>query len=446
MKQKIKVMFSVLAAAACFAGHASVWKLACKGATKAGVKIAEKVDVRTGAKGAAKGAAKCVAKGTAKLAAVTAEREATMVTAKQGLTVAKSPSARKILAFGTLTAMAAYGMDEDEEAKSASTAEDCDVSDEEDSPGEPATVEKAAAPEKVPLSASTDGGEHAVGCALVRVDQHPEYAASIRRHYDKFVSEARQVCDMQFSAVRGNIPDVAAKFGSFSRCKDLLVTIVKDNIKGGNETEDALREDLEVDFYRGLYAARDKVHERLVAFVENLEQTRTAFMQKRGGELDAAALPDDETYQATLSAAVGRIGERKDNLASAQNVAAIAVAFEVVYIRDTVAVVTRILGKTALRQAGTMTAGAGMAVADGPSPLLDMAAAVAILGSTAWSVWDVYEATSLLPMELQSTLKSVTDDCERQTIEETRKAAAAIFRAYGGILPAEEPSAIGAED
>ena len=83
-----------------------------------------------------------------------------------------------------------------------------------------------------------------------------------------------------------------------------------------------------------------------------------------------------------------------------------------------------------------MVAGAGAAAADGPSPICDAVACVAIVGCTAWSAWDVYQATTVLPEELRTTLESATQSCERQTLDEVKEAGKSIYDAYLALASA----------
>ena len=253
------------------------------------------------------------------------------------------------------------------------------------------------------------------------------YASSLERHYRNFLSDIEHVGSVQFDAVRKGIPRVAERYGTFSRCKDLFKIIVTDRLNGGNETENSIRRDLEADYYRGLYAARDKVHECLKAFVQNVKGANESFRGELEAELATAEFPGDDAYKALMVECGERIEQKKSDLLEGQITAGIALALEAVCIRQTVSAVAGILGKTAVRQAGTMAVGAGAAVADGPLPVGDAIAGVAILGCTAWSLYDIYEATKVLPDELRSTLNSVTSECEKKTLEEVRLAGENIY-------------------
>ncbi len=259
------------------------------------------------------------------------------------------------------------------------------------------------------------------------------YADSLERHYRNFLSDVQYVSNTQFGAVRRTIPSVAEQFGTFSRCKDLFETIVTDQLKDENETESSIKRDLEADYYKELYAARDKVFECLEAFVRNAESAKEVFKVELEDELGSVELPGDEAYKALLAECGERIEQKKEELKLGQIDAGIALALEAVCIRQTVAAVARILGTTAGRQAGTMVAGAGAAVSDGPLPVGDAIAGVAIIGCTAWSAWDVYKATKVLPEELRSTLESVTRECEHETVEEVKKVGREVLKAYSAV-------------
>ena len=259
---------------------------------------------------------------------------------------------------------------------------------------------------------------------------HAAYVEALERHHRAFLSEVEQAADSQFGRVRAGISGVVAKFGTFSRCKDLFKTIVVDRIKGGDRTGASIKSDLEADFYRGLYEARDRVHECLGSFLRNAESEREAFKVGLEAELDSAALPGDDAYKALLEECGERIEQKKGALKWGQIDAGIACVIEAVCIRQTVAAAARVLGNAAARQAGTMVAGGTAAVADGPLPVGDIIGGLAIVGCTAWSAWDIYKAAKVLPEELRSTLETVTRDCERQTLDEVKNAGETIYRAF----------------
>lgn len=257
-----------------------------------------------------------------------------------------------------------------------------------------------------------------------------DYAAAIDRHYAVFVSEVESVAAARFGNVRNSISSVVSEFGTFSRCKDLLVTLVKDEMDNGCRTENSLKNDLEASFYRGLYDAHDKVNACLVSFLKNVEAERQAFRHKLEVELDSIELPGDEAFRNVLTDGGERIEKCKRELAEGQIVAAISAIIEATCVRVTVSTISRILGKSAARMAGSAVIGAGSAAADGPLPIGDVIGGAVVLGSTCWTAYDVWDATEVLPKELDQALRSVANDCEAMTVRDFKNAGDEIYRTY----------------
>ena len=247
-----------------------------------------------------------------------------------------------------------------------------------------------------------------------------KYDEAVKRHLDAFRADVAATATEQFAQVRNNVPHVAAQFGTMSKCATLVKAIVLDKLKGGNRIEGEIKKDLEVGYYRGLYAARDAVAECLGRLKDNLERESSAFRTELQKELVSEG-SDDEEYKKLLETCGERIEEVKCELSSAQMDAGISVAIETVCIRQTVSIVARILGKAAGRQVTTMGAGAVASVADGPFPVGDIIGGIAVVGCTAWTAWDVHKATKILPEKLAHTLYGAVDDCERQCCEEIVK-------------------------
>lgn len=252
-------------------------------------------------------------------------------------------------------------------------------------------------------------------------DIRAKHEEAVNRHLEAFRADVDATAAEAFGLVRANVPLVAEKFGAFSKCAALAKAIVCDKLAGGNRTENEIRTDLEADYYRGLYAANDAVAECLGHLKENLEQESRAFRAEIEKELASEQQLGDEEYQMMLELCGERIEAVKNDLSCAQLVAGFSVAIEAFCIRETVKTVGSILGTAATRQAGTMAAGAGAACADGPLPILDIFGGIAVLGCTAWTGWDVYKATRVIPEKLSCALFESVDNCERQCREEIVK-------------------------
>lgn len=244
------------------------------------------------------------------------------------------------------------------------------------------------------------------------------YLKSVERHYADFSNRVEEVAKVEFAKVRSGVPALTEKFGTLARCTDLFKDAVADRIKGGDRVGERIRRDLEEDYYRGLYGARDKVVACLEDLVLDLDSAGKTYRLSVESELASERLPGDARYGKFLVECSERIDAKKTELETAQNIAAVSVAIEAMLIRQTVSTVTKTIGKTAARQAATMAAGVGAAVVDGPLPVGDVIAVVSVVGCTAWTGYDVWNATKVLPGELRRTLTEVTDESERKCLGE----------------------------
>ena len=274
-----------------------------------------------------------------------------------------------------------------------------------------------------------DGGRQAE-TGVKRIENiRAEYKAGVDRIYRAFLAEVDSVASKGFGRTRAVIPEVVETFDSVTHCGSLVKAMVSDSLFGGDSVDGIMQQDL-VQFYDRLYAARDGVSGCVRRLAASLAEANREFASKIGAEIEAAESAGDEAYKALLVKCDEDVNRSILDLTTGQVVAGVSVAVEAVCIRETVAAVAKILGGIAARQAGTMAASAGAAAVDGPLPFGDIVGGVATLGCTAWTAWDVYQATKVLPEKLAETLKSATDDCERQCREEAQRVGAELVSKF----------------
>ena len=256
------------------------------------------------------------------------------------------------------------------------------------------------------------------------------YVAELDRAQDEFDSSVESVARLRFGQVESMVPSVADRFGTLSRCAGLVKCLAVDKVNGGNSTEASVNEELEKDFYVALYAARDAVGECVKTYAARMENARSRYGLALKGLGATEEFADDARYNAVLAAASQKIEVSKAELRSGQNAAAISAAFELIFIRQTVSMVAKVLGKIAAREAGAALAGAGAAAADGPFPIGDVIGGVFFLGSTAWSGYEVYKATKVLPAELSESMRDAVGSSRRQCLAGAKAAGRRLRSAY----------------
>lgn len=262
--------------------------------------------------------------------------------------------------------------------------------------------------------------------ALIRHDPiKAEYSAAIRREVDVFNREIEEVAHMEFGKVDARLPEIVDEFCSVTGCGRFMYYMVKDKFTKGHSNEVYVRERLERRFYSDLYKANDAVVDCAVRLFKRIEAVNADFRSRYGKEFASILLESDREFLDQLKRCGAKIENSKGELVEGQITAAVAVAVEAVLIRETTATVAKLLGKTAARQAATMTASAVAAAADGPSPILDIGAAAATIGCTVWTCVDVYRAAKVLPDRLRGTFESSVADCRRRSVERVKSAVEA---------------------
>ena len=256
------------------------------------------------------------------------------------------------------------------------------------------------------------GGVRSVDGELLRA----EFSEEVRRSHADFVAEVNSVAASKFGAVRSKIPSIVKKYGAFSCCCSLAKSLVADKMKGGHETQDKINADLEQEYYAGIYSARDALADCVRRHGERLGRSVEKYRARLGVVGQDGVLVNDDAFAESLARASERIEAAKANLSVGQVDAAVSMAIEAVCVRQTIAAVSKALGRVAAREAGAVAVGAGAAVADGPLPFIDILAATAVTACTIWSVRDVYKAAKVLPRELEAILRATVDKCERDSL------------------------------
>lgn len=257
-----------------------------------------------------------------------------------------------------------------------------------------------------------------------------DYRNVLQRSYDEFERKIDSLVAEKFQPVYGHIPNVAARYGAFGRISHLVKVMVVDKFTDGNDTAADIESDLQSCFYPAIYSAYDSSMAACSQLALDFERARARYRNavdelsvEFGEELDV-------DFDHTLEQSAEKIEAVNSKLLEAQAVAALSVVLEAVCVRATVETISKTLAKTVARQAGTMAASVGAACADGPLPIGDIIGAVATVGCTFWSVWDIYSATETIPAEFAASLREAAANSCRKAAELVHTRARDLLLAY----------------
>ena len=229
--------------------------------------------------------------------------------------------------------------------------------------------------------------------------------------------QAEAAIDRHFDESRDNVEKVVENFTSIKVCAKLAWKLAKDGIcEGSHEVQAAIQPIVEPNIIRPCMAGYGEASHQLRLCQQKL--------QASGNQLSADLIEQTGMMRGDDSFDDKVLGDFNDNMEKVNAVVmqqatttmglAVGAAIDVLCIRSTISTIKALLDWIASRMvtsAGTATV---MAAADGPLPIGDIAAAVIMVGATAWSGYDLYQVTHKLPKQMRTELIN--------TIETTRKA------------------------
>ena len=125
------------------------------------------------------------------------------------------------------------------------------------------------------------------------------------------------------------------------------------------------------------------------------------------------------------------------------------VVFEVIFIRETWRYAVKFFAKPVVRICASLGIGGICAVADGPLPIGDIAGASLAVGGLAWTAWDVYDVSRIMPEKLKSELYNGISSAKTKLLEESRERAGTLVSLYlqeGKRLDSELKNYLAGED
>lgn len=263
----------------------------------------------------------------------------------------------------------------------------------------------------------------------VSVADNEAYRRDVERAKMRFDERLMTGCQEDFADVRAMIPTFVEKYGYYSHCCSLVKSLVWDRLSGKATTEQKVRDDIEEGFYASIVTAREQMIERVRAFARELEQIRVS----HGSPMIVCAdMPVDDTakFADLLELASDNVEEVKGRLMAEQNGADFTLVLEAVMIRETVAAIATLLEGVVAREATSIATAGATSLADGPLPIGECVGAAIVVGTTAWSGYDLYKAAYALPRELSRAIEHTVDACAAQSAAETTELAERLVKIY----------------
>lgn len=232
-----------------------------------------------------------------------------------------------------------------------------------------------------------------------------------------------------FILAEKNIPEVTEQFSSINWNGKLCCKMAKDKLCGSSDTQAALDEVLGPRIIRHCENGNLAVCNELDTFLLQLEENSNRY------HVELALITGRSRFFEGNDAArqqflieCSQLSEKVKNDAVSRSLVIVSTGLELIFIRSTIQMTSRVCGHIIARLAATGTTAGICAVADGPLPIGDAVGAVLGIGSLAWCAYDLYDISSVMPAEVCSSLKKTVADyqenCRKQALDLAQKAVA----------------------
>ena len=242
-----------------------------------------------------------------------------------------------------------------------------------------------------------------------------------------------------FEQARKNIPSVTRQFSSITWNGKLCYKMAKDKLCRSSDTQAALNEVLQPRIIRhcenGNLAVRNELENFLLKLAENENQFHANLALITG---QSKYFEGKDLARKQFLIDCHKFSEKVKNDAVSRSVTILSAGLELILLRSTIQMVTRVCGHIAVRLTATGTTAVICAAADGPLPIGDAIGAVLGIAGLAWCAYDLYDITQVMPEKVRTSLEKMVADyqvnCRKQALDFARKTVAEYQTAADGMV------------
>ena len=224
----------------------------------------------------------------------------------------------------------------------------------------------------------------------------------------------------KFSQARKNVRKTAKNFSKFKVCGKLTYKMAKDRIRKTNDTRAAICSVVGPNIIRPCQEGHAEMMNALRNYLHTLQENDNRYRAKLAQALKdvPADVKQSEARNEFLNKTIVQFERQVGEMAISQVTTAVGAVIEVVLIKETVKLVTKVGARAVARIIGSASTGAVCAVADGPLPIGDLFGVAITVGGFAWGAYDIYKICKVLPKKMSSTLHNAINQYEKASREE----------------------------
>lgn len=233
-----------------------------------------------------------------------------------------------------------------------------------------------------------------------------------------------------FDRARRNIPEVVSELGQFKVCVKLCYKAAKDKLKDTNDFQEAYQSVMDEPVTQPCLHAKEVADNALKALELRLRERQMQYAVELAAACRdrASSAPSPSIQQ--IEKTIGDFSVSTQEYNRAQFFAAVGIVFEIIFIRETCKYLVKLFAKPAARICSSLSAATISSLADGPLPFGEIISGVFIIGGLAWTAYDIYDVTCIMPRRLKEELRTGLDTTEKDLTEETLAQARKLCEAY----------------
>lgn len=258
-----------------------------------------------------------------------------------------------------------------------------------------------------------------------------KYNADCEKFLSAFSGELEEKISPDFDSAADSVPQVVGELCRFKVCMKLCYKAAKDKLRGTHDFADAYMSVLDKPVIQPCLHANAVATDMLQNLQQRLKERHAQYA------MELAAVCKNTQNAARLSESqeelLNMLNEFSGSVQSAAlkaTLAGVGVVLEVIFIRETCRYAVKFFAKPVVRICASLGIGGICAAADGPLPVGDIAGAVLAVGGLAWTAWDVYDVSRIMPEKLQSELYSNISTAKTILLKESCERAGTLLSLY----------------
>ena len=257
-----------------------------------------------------------------------------------------------------------------------------------------------------------------------------EYQDDCNRYMIQYLEFLEFKVEPDFQKAKKNIPDVIDKLTNLSVCVKFSYKAAKDKLKGTNDFEDAYMDVMKEPIIQPCFHANVLATEMLQTLNQHLKERYAKLTMDLavvcGETNNAVPSPDVER----LLQCINDVSSTSTQLQQEKLIALVGVAFEAVFIRSTCNAIVKLFAGPVAKICGSLGVGGVCAAADGPFPVGDAIGGVLAVGGLAWTAYDIYDVTCVMPERLKDELTTGINETQKKLLDDTRNKAQDLVKSY----------------